>query len=1320
MPQFILDFIRKKANSTYLSRGKAIYNRGSFNVGKLDTANGESEFKVRSESYSGTYKVQVTGFQFGNQEYINAICECPIGHDFCKHAIAATYALNEELEKLNFVPEIVAASKEAAKEKTVAKVEKTVVTKPVVEKPKKEKTIPIDHTKIIVKWDFGYDELNEWQIKKPLSPEDNTRIGPLARGNRATITESQTQSIQSEMVFKNEKFYTFIQKTGKGKFEGTCTCDSPKKKLCLHQATALLQLLYTKGAYAFELMRNWDSEKNKFLADYGFSVDDKIDGKFSFSIDAYGRLAMQVLDKTLMSFTSLNAIKPQVKEQTQGVAVSDRAVMPSDLERKKTTKKDASDPDRRLLSYAFNVSTKFPFFTVAPIIGRHDTETMHLLSHVDTFLDFSGNVVFDRIHVLASGDFEVLQNVRSLNEVSFSKYFDSIRVRREYNYATGHSVDLKSASAEQKQLIHSHISKHLNIFLQDVKEKVIYLSNDSNRVSINTIKPLRVAEQSLGLHFETKEENGFITLRGILSNDAVSLALENMELVNPFFTIHQNTLYSVRVPAEGLDAFQTILDRKKIVVPSKVRDLFIKNILHPLQQHFRIIGDLKVETKTQTIDNQTPIRKIYLKEAADALIIHPVLEYNNIEVELDGQEVHTHFDGEQIIEIERNLELEEAFKNFLLELHPSFESQFFDYEDGHYFWLEYHNVSADAWFLNFFEKVEAENIEIFGFSKLKKFKFNKNRAAFKMNASSGLDWFDIQAEVQFGDQIVGIKELRKAIVKKQNYIQLADGTLGILPDEWLEKYGAVFRVGQIHGDSLEVSKLHFSLVDQLYDEIDDEAVLKELNEKRLKLRNFTNISEIKIPASINATLRPYQKEGFNWLNFLDEFNWGGCLADDMGLGKTLQVITFFRHIKENTPNKTNLVVAPTSLVYNWESEVQKFAPDLRVLIYHGAGVRKSVTEKDFEKADIVITTYGTATSDIEKLQAFKFHYIVLDESQAIKNVDTKRYKAMRLLQGQNRLCMSGTPVENNTFDLYAQFNFINPGFLGSMEFFREEYASPIDKNRDADKTAELRRIVQPFMLRRTKELVADDLPEKTEIVLYCEMDKKQRAIYDSTKKKFKEKILGMISERGGVKNAAMYVLEGLLRLRQICDSPALIGEDELGDVAAESTKLVELMEHVTERTGNHKMLVFSQFKGMLSLIRRELEDKGIPFCYLDGSTSLNDRRKAVNNFQDDPKYRVFLISLKAGGTGLNLTAADYVYLMDPWWNPAVEQQAIDRAHRIGQKNHIFAYKMICKDSVEEKIIQLQDKKKAIAADLVTSDTGFMSSLSKSDIEFLFS
>jgi SNF2 family DNA or RNA helicase len=470
-------------------------------------------------------------------------------------------------------------------------------------------------------------------------------------------------------------------------------------------------------------------------------------------------------------------------------------------------------------------------------------------------------------------------------------------------------------------------------------------------------------------------------------------------------------------------------------------------------------------------------------------------------------------------------------------------------------------------------------------------------------------------------------------------------------------------------------------------------------------------------------LRPYQKEGFNWLNFLDDFKWGGILADDMGLGKTLQIITFLQHKAnlanaKNEPRQTHLIVAPTSLIFNWENEVEKFAPTLKTLIYHGAE-RKNLGASDFETVDMVITTYTTAAADIEKFKNFRFGYAILDESQAIKNATTQRYKAMRLLQADNRICMSGTPVENNTFDLYGQFNFLNPGMLGSMEYFKDQYATPIDKENDSDASQELRRLVQPFMLRRTKELVASDLPEKTETVLYCEMGSKQRKLYDAYREKVRKQVLGEIDAKG-LSSAAMIVLQGLLRLRQICDSPSLINDDEITEFEEESIKLKELKEHIIERTGNHKILIFSQFKGMLALIRNMLEHAKIPHLYLDGGTSPTDRRKAVDKFQTDDKYRVFLISLKAGGSGLNLTAADYVYLVDPWWNPAVEAQAIDRTHRIGQTNHVFAYKMICKDTVEEKILKLQEKKKALAADLVASETGMMKSLTRDDIAFLFS
>jgi non-specific serine/threonine protein kinase len=313
--------------------------------------------------------------------------------------------------------------------------------------------------------------------------------------------------------------------------------------------------------------------------------------------------------------------------------------------------------------------------------------------------------------------------------------------------------------------------------------------------------------------------------------------------------------------------------------------------------------------------------------------------------------------------------------------------------------------------------------------------------------------------------------------------------------------------------------------------------------------------------------------------------------------------------------------------------------------------------------------------------------------------------------------MSGTPLQNNTFDIFAQMNFLNPGMLGSIEFFRQEFSIPIDKFGEPDRKDHLRKILYPFILRRTKEQVAKDLPEKVETILYCEMEDEQRNIYEAYRNDFRDKILGTI-ETQGINRSQLTILQGLMKLRQICDSPAILNEQDR--FPNHSIKLEELGREITENISNHKALVFSQFLGMLALIREKLKELGVDHEYFDGSTSAIDREKAIQRFQNDENCRVFLISLKAGGVGLNLTAADYVYIVDPWWNPAVEQQAIDRTHRIGQTKNILAYRMICKDTIEDKILQLQDKKRLLAKDLITDDEGFVKSLTKADVEYLFS
>ncbi len=339
----------------------------------------------------------------------------------------------------------------------------------------------------------------------------------------------------------------------------------------------------------------------------------------------------------------------------------------------------------------------------------------------------------------------------------------------------------------------------------------------------------------------------------------------------------------------------------------------------------------------------------------------------------------------------------------------------------------------------------------------------------------------------------------------------------------------------------------------------------------------------------------------------------------------------------------------------------------------------------------------------------------MDESQAIKNPTSKRYKATRLIKSRNRVALTGTPIENNTFDLYSQMTFLNPGLFGSPADFKKNYSEPIDKNKDIERAKELQQIISPFLLRRTKEQVATELPPKTESVLYCEMGKEQRKVYDAYRNKYRDYLLGKI-EDDGLGKSKMYVLEGLTKLRQICDSPVLIKDEDIK--TTESIKIKELINTVTEKTGQHKILIFSQFVTMLELIKTELEANKIQYEYLTGKT--RNRQERVENFQNNDEVRVFLISLKAGGTGLNLTAADYVYIVDPWWNPAVEAQAIDRCYRIGQDKSVMAYKMICKDTIEEKIIEYQKSKQKLASDIIKTDDSFVKSLTKSDIKDLFS
>jgi len=576
----------------------------------------------------------------------------------------------------------------------------------------------------------------------------------------------------------------------------------------------------------------------------------------------------------------------------------------------------------------------------------------------------------------------------------------------------------------------------------------------------------------------------------------------------------------------------------------------------------------------------------------------------------------------------------------------------------------------------------------------------------ELEVKENIDWFDIHAKIRFGEYEISFKELRKLILKKKVEFKLPNGEIAIIPEAWLIKYGDLFAMSETHGDHEKpvLKKYHLNLLKELQE---GNLAKVHMSDRLRHLESFTGIKDYPIPAGFSGKLRPYQKAGYNWLRFLNEFHLGGCLADDMGLGKTVQTLTLLLSEKEKGNMGTSLLVMPTSLTYNWEMEAAKFTPQLKILNYTGTLRNKDISR--FEKYDVIITSYGITRLDIELLQKFFFNYIILDESQVIKNPTSNIAKAVLQLRSRHKLTLTGTPLENTTLDLWSQMTFINPGLLGGQTFFKNEYQVPIEKRGDEAKSKKLNAVIKPFVLRRLKSQVATDLPEKVENTYYTNMTAEQEEKYEEAKSFFRHKILDQI-DKDGINNTRFMILEGLTKLRQLSNHPRMVDSTYTG-----SSGKMEDLSHMLESAllEGHKVLVFSQFVKHLEIVKEFLQNKDIPFAYLDGSS--NDRKDQVEKFNKEPNLKVFLISIKAGGLGLNLTEADYVFILDPWWNPAVEAQAVDRAHRIGQKKKVFTYKFITKNTVEEKILQLQQRKLKLTTDLITTEESIMKQLTREDI-----
>ncbi|MDB4905471.1 MAG: helicase, superfamily [Gemmatimonadetes bacterium] len=583
-----------------------------------------------------------------------------------------------------------------------------------------------------------------------------------------------------------------------------------------------------------------------------------------------------------------------------------------------------------------------------------------------------------------------------------------------------------------------------------------------------------------------------------------------------------------------------------------------------------------------------------------------------------------------------------------------------------------------------------------------------------LRVRSGVDWFDVDAETDFGNMHVSFPELLVALRKGQRSLTLADGSLAILPAEWTARLAPLVGFGTVTAKGVRFGTRQAALLDALLAALPDVESDELFERARKELPRFAGVVPLDPPAHFVGHLRPYQREGLGWLDSLGRLGFGGILADDMGLGKTVQALALLERRREAGAG-ASLVVVPRSLVFNWEEEAARFTPKLRVLVHHGA--RRKLPPDLSAHHDVVITTYATLRLDVLAMQRVEFDHVILDEAQAIKNPATATAKATRLLRAKHRLAMSGTPIENRLSELWSLFEFTNPGMLGASSAFRA-VTKTADSDEDGDDRstetrAAIARVVGPFILRRTKLQVAPELPPREEQTLWVDLSRTERKLYDELRDHYRDSLRGRI-ERGGMNRARMHILEAILRLRQAACHPGLVDPSR---VSEPSSKLDVLVSRLIEaRSEGHKSLVFSQFTSLLAIVRTQLDAEGIPYEYLDGRTK--DRKARVDRFQEDAEIPVFLISLKAGGLGLNLTAADYVFLLDPWWNPAVEAQAIDRAHRIGQSRHVFAARLVSRGTIEEKVLELQRGKRELADAIVRADEGVVSKLTREDVEML--
>jgi len=754
-----------------------------------------------------------------------------------------------------------------------------------------------------------------------------------------------------------------------------------------------------------------------------------------------------------------------------------------------------------------------------------------------------------------------------------------------------------------------------------------------------------------------------------------------------------------------LDVVKNIVrfPKELILDENEIKEFFSKYYQDVLNSfEFKVSEDFKREEKSLI-----PHAKLYLERSGVKVKINLRLDYGGFEVDYFSETKDLVIvDKDKIYDVSRDLEEEDRIVELLNEngviTHKKLEE----------FMLEEDLID---FVVNGIPTIKDLGIGIFGEENLFNFKISKRKPGMIIEVKSGVDWFDIKGEVRFGNDRATIDQVLEAVFQNKRFVDLGDQKKGVIPKNWISElraYRGFFKNGP---RDTKLSRYHMGVLESLITLSKKSTIDSDTKDSLNKFKEFKKIKPVNISKNINAKLRDYQKTGYDWLYFLYQSDFNGILADDMGLGKTLQALCLLQKIKDDKKKKPFLVIVPTSLVFNWKNEISKFSPDLKTYLHYGP--QRAKKEENFidnlKNHDLIITTYGVLRNDLSLFAMQEFEYIILDEAHTIKNPLSVNARSVNLLRGKHKLAISGTPIQNNLMELWSLFNFLSPGYLGSYDYFKEYFVSKIEGEKDESALRALKKLIDPFLMKRSKDLISDELPPKTEVVLRSRFGEEEAAVYETWKNHYSIEISNSIKEKG-LNKSRLKILEGITKLRQVCLHPKMVDPEYTGSSAKFDLLMMEVEKVLSE---GHKVLIFSSFVKMLAILQEKLKQKGIKYSYLDGATK--DREKIVTDFENSNDARPFLISIKAGGVGINLTSADYVFIVDPWWNPAVEMQAMDRAHRIGQKKPVFVYKMIAEDSIEEKILELQKSKKQLVTDVIQIEKGIAKEMDSKMIKDIF-